>query len=203
MGFLARSASFVRYHVKGSVETPFWDAVREGVASGAFRKKELPGDEIGAGWVSLHDFDDSEFAGSSFIYGNYVALSYRLDVVRIPARVLEVYFKNEQKKLIEQSGRSRLSLSQARSLKETIKESLKAQAFPSIQVVDVVWDTTKSFAYVGTLSPRLRERVEDHFKKSFGLTLVPMIPFIKAEQLLGHTELRSALEQIQSESWAP
>jgi len=189
--------------VKGVVETGFWDTIREGIANGAFRKKEGPGDEIGSGWVSLQDFDDGEFIGTSYIYGNYVGLSYRLDVVRIPARVLEVHFKNERKKLLEQSGRPRLSSHQTRNLKESIKESLKVQAFPSIQVVDLVWDTAKGLAYVATHSQRLRERVEDHFKKSFGLTLIPMAPFIMAEQLLGSTRDKSKLEQLQPESWAP
>jgi len=203
MGFLARSVSFVRYHVKGAIETSFWDAVREGVVNGAFRPKEGPGDEIGFGWVSLQDFDDNEFASSSYIYGSYVALSYRLDVVRIPARVIEVHFKREKKKALEQLGRPRLSSSQARELKESIRESLKAQAFPSIQVVDVVWDTGKSMAYVATQSQRLRERIEDHFKKSFGLTLVPMIPFIRAEQLLRSAQDKEKLAQLKPESWAP
>lgn len=203
MGFLARSVSFIRYHVKGAIETSFWEAVREGIANGAFRTREGPGDETGSGWVSMQDFDDNEFSGVSYIYGNYVALSYRLDVVRIPARVLEVHFKKERKKLLEQFGRPRLSSTQARNLKESIKESLKTQAFPSIQVVDLVWDTSKSLAYVATHSSRLRERVEDHFKKSFGLALIPMIPFIKAEQFLGREEDKIKLEQLQPESWAP
>ncbi len=203
MGFLARTVSFVRYHVKGAIERSFWDAVREGVANGAFRPKEGPGDEIGCGWVSLQDFDDNEFASGSYIYGTYVGLSYRLDVVRIPARVLEVNFKKEKKRLLEQSGRPRLSSAQTRSLKESLKESLKTQAFPSIQVVDVVWDTGKSLAYVATHSQRLRERIEDHFKKSFGLTLVPMIPFIRAEQLLRSERDKEKLAQLQPESWAP
>ncbi len=203
MGFWARSFSFVRYHVKGDLGTSFWDAVHQGMTSGAFRRKEGLGDEIGYGWVSLHDFDDNLLAGSSYIYANYVAFSYRLDVVRIPARVLEVHFKKERKKVLEQTGRSTLSLSQARSLKDSIKESLKAQAFPSIQVVDLVWDTTKGVLYVATHSRRLRERVEDHFKKSFGLSLIPMVPFIIADQLLGASTGKARLEQLKSESWAP
>jgi DNA recombination-dependent growth factor C len=190
----------MRYRIQGIVEGSFWEFVDNGIRVGAFKAKEGPGDEVGSGWVSMQDFSDSEFQGASYVLGNYITLSYRIDAVRIPARVIEMHFKRESKKLLEETGRQRLSSAQGRNLKETIKETLKAQSFPSIQVVDLVWDAPKEIVYVATLSPRLRERVEDHFKKSFGLTLLPMIPYVRAEQLLTNEKDRSNLSHIKPSS---
>jgi DNA recombination-dependent growth factor C len=193
----------MRYRIQGIIEGSFWEYVDTGIRVGAFRAKEGPGDEIGSGWVSMQDFSDSEFQGASYVLGNYIALSYRMDVVRIPARVIEMHFKRESKKLLQETGRQRLSSAQGRNLKETIKETLKAQSFPSIQVVELVWDTPKEIVYMATLSPRLRERVEDHFKKSFGLTLLPMIPYVRAEQLLMNEKDRLNLAQLKPSSFVP
>lgn len=201
MGFLSRSVTFMRCRILGTVQGSFWDSVDQGIRAGAFRTKEGSGDEIGSGWVSIHDFSNAEFQGASYVMGNYVAFSYRVDTVRIPARVIEMHFKTESKKILQETGRQRLSSSQGRSLKDRIKESLKTQSFPSIQLVDLVWDTPKETVYVATLSPRLRERVEDHFKKSFGLAIVPMIPYTRAEHLLTAENDRMGLSSIKPSSF--
>jgi len=201
MGFLSRSTTFMRCRIQGTVQGSFWDSVDQGIRSGAFRTREGAGEEIGSGWVSLHDFSDSEFQGASYVMGNYIALSYRVDAVRIPAKVIEMHFKTESKKILQETGRQRLSSSQGRALKDRIKESLKAQSFPSIQLVDLVWDAPKEIVYVATLSPRLRERVEDHFKRSFGMAIVPMIPYTRAEYLLAAENDRVSLSNIKPSSF--
>ncbi|MCL5125285.1 MAG: hypothetical protein M1511_12460, partial [Deltaproteobacteria bacterium] len=144
MGFASRSVSVMRYRVKGQIEGPFWDAIHEGVKRGAFRTTDQPGELIGFGWTGIDDFDDYEFHGASYIRTNYVALSFRIDTVRIPPRVLETAIRKERRKLIEETGQRRISTAQLRELKEALKESLKRQVLPSIQVFDFVWDTTRS-----------------------------------------------------------
>ena len=111
---------------------------------------------------------------------------------------METAIRKERKKLIETTGQRRMSTNQLRELKEALKESLKKQVLPSIQVFDFVWDTAGSVAYLAALSARARERVEDHFKKSFGLTLTPLLPYIKAMEILQSEADRNRLEQLKS-----
>jgi DNA recombination-dependent growth factor C len=193
----------MRYRVRGEIEGSFWDAVDEGVKRHAFREIEGPGEEVGMGWASVEDFTDTEFQGASYIFGSYVALSLRLDTVRVPPKILEIHFKRESKKILDQSGRQRLSASQKRELKDNLKESLKRQVFPSIQVFDLIWDTTRSVVYFGSLGIKARERVEDHFKKSFGLTLIPLIPYMRAEEILEDKSDRQLLEKLTPSSMIP
>ena len=189
MGFASSSVSLIRYRVRGEIEGSFWDAVDEGIRKGAFREIETTSDEIGMGWTSMEDFTDHVFKGASYVRGNYVALSLRIDAVRVPPRVLEIHLKKEAGKMAEQAGGRRLSAAERRDLKERLKESLRKQVFPSIQVYDLIWDTVNATVYFGSQSPRAQERVEQHFKKCFGLTLVPLIAFIRAEEMLdGKTE---------------
>ncbi len=203
MGFASRSVSIMRYRVRGEVEGSFWDAIDEGVKRHAFREIVGPGDEVGMGWVSVEDFTDAEFQGASYIFGSYVALSMRVDTARVPAKILEMHLKQESKKLLEESGRQRLSSGQRRELKDNLKEALKKRVFPSIQVFDVMWDTTRSVVYFGSLSIKARERVEDHFKKSFGLTLIPLIPYMRAEEILSGAADKASLEKLTPSIMAP
>jgi hypothetical protein len=56
---------------------------------------------------------------------------------------------------------------------------------------------------VSALSPRARERVEDHFKKSFGLSLVPLLPYIRSMEMVSTEKDRLGLEQVRSCVMAP
>jgi DNA recombination-dependent growth factor C len=179
----------MRYRVKGEIEGSFWEAVEAGVKGGAFREVQTSGDEVGMGWASIDDFTDGQFSGASYLRGNYVAMSLRIDTVRVPPRILEIQLKKESRKKLEESGQRRLSSAQRRELKENLKESLRRQVFPSIQIYDLIWDTARAVIYFGSHAVKARERMEAHFKKCFGLTLVPLLPYIRGEELLeGKTE---------------
>jgi hypothetical protein len=200
MGFLSRSVSLIRYRVRGDVEGSFWDSVHEGISKGIFREGEFSGDDLTVGWVSMEDFTDTSFAGSSYLRGNYVALGLRVDTLRVPPRIVELHVKKESRKLIEQTGQARLSSSQFRELRERVRETLRRQILPSVQVFDLVWDTSRGIAYFGSHSPKARDRVETHFKKCFGLTLLPLIPYLCAEELLGESQEKQVLEQVRPSS---
>lgn len=203
MGFFSRSTSMMRYKTKGEMIVSFWEAVDSGIKSGSFREIDSPGELIGVGWTSIEDFSEYEFTGASYLYGNYVALSLRVDTVRIPPRILEIHLKKETRKLLKETGQRRLSSNQRKELKETVKEVLKRQVLPSIQVFDFVWDTSKSIVYFTSLSIKARERFEDHFKKSFGLSLIPLIPYLKAEEVLASQMDKSKLEKLKASDFTP
>lgn len=203
MGFFSRSTSMMRYKTKGEMIVSFWEAVDSGIKSGSFREIDSPGELIGVGWTSIEDFSEYEFTGASYLYGNYVALSLRVDTVRIPPRILEIHLKKETRKLLRETGQRRLSSNQRKELKETVKEVLKRQVLPSIQVFDFVWDTSKSIVYFTSLSIKARERFEDHFKKSFGLSLIPLIPYLKAEEVLASQMDKSKLEKLKASDFTP
>ncbi len=203
MGFASRSVSMIRYRVKGQIEGPFWDAVDEGIRKNSFRPRESSGEEVGMGWTSIDDFTDTELAGASYVRGNYVGLSLRIDMVRVPARILEMELKKETKKVLQETGRQRLSAAQRRELKDRVKEVLKVRVLPSIQVFDLIWDTAGEVVYFGSLSVRARERIEDHFKKSFGLTLIPLIPFIRGQEFMKDEAARHELERLTPCSMVP
>ncbi len=203
MGFVSRSVSIFRYRVRGEVEGPFWETVEEGIKANAFREVQSSGDVAAIGWTSMNDFTDTRFEHASYVVGNYVALSLRVDIVRIAPRILEMHVKEETKNLLEQTAQRRLTSLQNRELKDRVRERLTRQAFPSIQVYDLIWDTATGMVYLGSHSPRARERVEEYFKKSFGPALVPLIPYVRAEEILEGKPERQLLQDLRPSSLVP
>lgn len=203
MGFLARSVSLMRYRIKDEMEGSFWDSIHEGVRRGAFKEVEGGGDIVGFGWTSLDDFTDFAFEGASYHIGDYVALSMRVDTARVPAKALEIRFKAESRKLLEQTRQRRLSFQQTKELKDRLKEELQSQVLPSIQVFDLVWNTSERVAYFGSHSVKAREQVEDLFKKSFGLTIIPLIPYLVAGELLSDNTMKKRLEELRPSVMVP
>jgi hypothetical protein len=187
MGFESRSMSLTRYRVRGEVEGNFWEAVAAGVKQGAYRTAQTPGELVGEGFVSQSDFTECRSPGIHAVYGNYVVLGFRIDRARISSRILEMELRDQTKKQLEISGQQRLSSAQHRELKQTIKEKLYSQPFPavSIQVHDLVWDTAEGLLYFTSTSQKAREELERWFKHCFGLTLTPLIPYLRAEELAG------------------
>ena len=200
MGLASSSVSIFRYRVRGEVEGPFWETVEEGVKGNAFGEAQSSGEIVAMGWTSINDFTDTRFERGPYVMGNYVALSFRIDTVRIAPRILEMHVRGEARNLLQQTGQKRLSATQSRELKDGVRERLTRQALPSIQVYDLMWDTATGTVYLGTHSPRARERVEEHFRKSFGPTLVPLIPYVRAEEILEGKPDRRLLEDLRPAS---
>jgi hypothetical protein len=203
MGFASRSVSIIRYRVKSDDEAPSWDAVHEGVRRGAFKETESAGDIVAIGWTSIEDFTDTEFSRGPYTAAEYVALAFRIDSVRIPAKALELHTRTETRKLLEQTGRTRLSSAQRREMREMVQERLRRQMIPSIQVFDLLWNTSDGIVYFGTHGIKARDRMEDHFKKSFGLSLIPLIPYLRAEEILTDAGDRKRLEELRPSLMTP
>lgn len=196
MGFLSRSVSLIRYRVEGETQGTLADAVDEGIKNGAFRAVDASGDIIGVGWTSIEDFSDTSFSGAPYSFGDYVAFSLRIDTAKVPARILELQVKTECKRILEQTGQQRLSFRQRREIRERMHETLKAQALPSIQICDVLWNTETKTVYFCTHGMKARERLEAYFKKCFGLNLVPIVPYTRAEEILGTDKLKKRLQDL-------
>jgi len=186
----------MRYRVKGEIEGSFWDSVHEGIQKGAFREMDSSGEVIGMGWTSIDDFTDTTFQGAPYVRGNYIGLALRIDTVRVPPKVLEARMKVETQKMLRETGQRRLSAGQRKELKEQLVASLRSQVFPTIQVFDLIWDTGRGLAYFSSHAAKARERVEDHFKKCFGFSLIPLIPYLRAEELLNIPEEREKLARL-------
>ena len=179
MTLLSGSVSLMRHRVVGAIDGPFWDRIDDGIRQNIFHPVETGGETVGVGWVSVHDLTDAAFV-EPYATGDYIALSLRVDTKRVSSRTVEVELKQRAQGIIKTTGEARISKQQHKELRDTVLAELRQQAPPTIQTFDLMWSYTTATVYSSALSVKTNELVTGIFKKSFGLDLVPVIPFIAA-----------------------
>ena len=195
MGLFKGSATISRYDATVSDRAGFWDVVDERVRMFAFRDIEGNADEIAVGWVSATDFMDTAFQYASYAMEPYVVMGLRIDRRKLPAGVLQKYFRIEVAKAKARREDRALSRAERETLKEKVKLDLLTRIPPGTQVFDVVWDTAKGAVWFGGASRPVLDLFEDYFRRCFQVELVPRLPYFMARSLLPGEENAQRLEQ--------
>lgn len=195
MGLFKGSASISRYEVTVLDRVGFWDFVDERVRMFAFRDIEDSADEMAVGWVSATDFMDTTFQYASYAMDPYVVMGMRVDRRKLPAGVLQKYFRIELAKAKARREGQALSRTERETLKEKVKLDLMTRIPPGTQVFDVVWDTAKGTVWFGGASRSLLDTFEDYFRRCFQVELMPRLPYFMARALMPGEENGQRLEQ--------
>lgn len=188
MGILANSVSICHFEVRG--EYPAGDLftwIGENLARHAFSSIEETADESSLGWVHLDDHQAAAFdTMAAFRRDHYVAFTLRRDIRRLPGALLKAHVAEAEHAFLSANPTFRRVPKQKREeLKESVRLSLFARTLPAPASFDVLWDTRSGLVTFTSLSPKVVELFENHFKKSFpGLRLVVVHPFARAEQVL-------------------
>ena len=188
MGILANSVSICHFDVRG--EYPAGDLfiwVGECLARNAFRPIEQTADESSVGWVHLDDHQASGFdTMAAFRRDHYVAFTLRRDIRRLPGALVKAHLAEAEAAFLSANPTFRRIPKQKREeMKEAVRLSLFARTLPAPATFDVLWDTRSGLVTFTSLSAKVIELFENHFKKSFpGLRLVVVHPFARAERVL-------------------
>lgn len=130
---------------------------------------ELP-EPKGWGWTNIDDMFDTEWAGSVPEKGTFICFALRIDTRKVPPAILKKHlteaFREEEERL-RQEGKTTLSRSRKRELKEQYSAKLLSQTEPVPSAVDVALDVTTGLLYVATTSSALLELLESSMEKSF------------------------------------
>jgi hypothetical protein len=184
MGLLHGTASFVRFSVEGDLPETIWEYIAERVSLFSFKDIDDSYDENSIGWVSVSNMFDSEFRYASYANGNFVTLALRFDERKVSPIILKKFVLKEEERIKREKQIPKISRSLRVEIKERIHSELikKANALPS--VYDLSWNLSDSTLLFFTTNQKAHVLLEDHFKKTFNLTLIQQIPYITAENLL-------------------
>lgn len=184
MGFLSKSATFVRYAVEGEIPSNFWEFAEERIRRHAFRDIDDTYDEYSIGWVSVLNMFDSEFAYASYAAGDYIALSMRIDERRVAPAVLKKFCMKEEERVKKERQIPKLSRGQRLEIKESMQLMLSKKAVPVPAVYDLCWNLTDNTVLFFSTSVKTQAALEDFFKETFDLHLVLQIPYLTALHLI-------------------
>jgi hypothetical protein len=190
MGLLKGTASFVRFSVEGNLPENTWDYIAERVAMFSFRDIDDTYDENSLGWVSIANMFDAEFGYASYANGNFVTLSLRFDERKVSTIILKKLVQKEEERIKKEKRIPKISRTLRVEIKERIHSELVKKAIPLPSVYDLSWNMSDSTLLFFSTNAKAHALLEDYFKKTFGLILIQQVPYITAENLLDHDEVK-------------
>lgn len=190
MGLLKGSAGFVRFSVEGILPENIWDYIAERVSLFSFKDIDDSYDESSIGWVSVFNMFDSEFKYATYASGNFVTLSLRFDERKVSPAILKKYVLKEEERIKKEKQIPKINRTLRVEIKERIRTELIRKAMPLPSVFDLSWNLSDSTLLFFTTNQKAHSLLEDHFKKTFDLTIVQQVPYNTAENLLDEDGLK-------------
>lgn len=177
MGLLKGTWSFARYRLMGKQPEQFNDFVDEGLKKNAFSDFTGINAEKSMGWTSLENVLDTDFTYAKYICGAYLIFALRVDRITIPGSLLKLKVMEAEKQYLADSGKKRLYRNEKEDIKERVQLELRSRALNIPSFYEICWLPEKKSLLFGSLSTAAFEDFEKYFKESFGLVLLPHLPW--------------------------
>lgn len=189
MGLLKGSASFVRFTVLGELPENPLDFLADRIVSFSFRDIDDTYDEYSIGWVSVLNMFDSEFEYASYVAGDYITLTLRVDERKVSPAILKKMVQKEEERVRLERQLPKLGRAMKVEIKERIRVELMRKAIPVPSTFELCWSLAESTILLFTTNKKIHAILEDYFKESFGLLIRQQIPYTTAESLLTDEQL--------------
>jgi hypothetical protein len=189
MSFLKGTASFVRFSVDGQLPENSLDFIAKRVLAYSFKDIDETYDEYSIGWVSVLNMFDTNFAYASYIAGDYIILTLRIDERKVSPAILKKFLQKEEEKVRLERQVPKLSRFVRVQIKERIRTELMRKAIPIPATFDLCWNLSNSTLLFFSTNKKVHSLLEDFFKESFGLLIQQQIPYVTAEHLVGEEQI--------------
>ncbi len=185
MGLMYGSGSFTRFLVDGEVPDNYLEDYPKRILRFAFRGIDRASDrERSVGWVNIMDMFDNRLAGMGYLKEPCIALSWRVDVRKVPSKALKQACRDAEEKIKEAEGLEFLAKSRRQEIKESMSQELIHRAIPRSHTYDMIWNLRTSMLLFGSTSTHLSDDFAEFFLQCFGLQLKPLFPFTNAARIL-------------------
>ena len=180
MSLMSSSVSITRYRVQGKLENPILKTITFGLKKHAISEIDDPALDKAVGWTSFEKPYQPDFDGSSFVYGNYLVFSLRIDRKSVPSKLVKKHVVIESEKRLAESGRPYLSRNERERIREQVMVRLYAKIPSTPNLFDIIWNYEDAFLWFFSNLKAANEELETLFLRSFDLTLIRMIPYTAA-----------------------
>jgi len=185
MGLIFGSGSFTRFMVDGDVPENYLEEFPPRILRCAFRDIDETSDlERSFGWVNIMDMFDSRFAAMEYLKEPCIAMSWRVDVRKVPARALLRYCREAEEKIKAAEELEYLPKPQRAEIKEAVRIKLLKRAIPRSQAYDMIWNLHTGMLIFGSTNNKLCDEFTEFFLTCFGLHLKAVFPYTIALKVL-------------------
>ncbi len=189
MGFITGSSSFVRFSVEGELPPNPLDFIADRIQSFSFRDIDDSFDEYSIGWVSVLNMFDTDFRYASYVNGDYITLTLRIDERKVSAAIVKKYVQKEEERFKAEKQVPKVPRSKKVEIKERVTTELMRKAIPMPSTCDLCWSLSESILLFFSTNKKTHAVLEDFFKESFGLMLKQQIPYVVGEGLLSEEDV--------------
>lgn len=178
MGAISGGMTFRQYTVKEALPEGWADKFREGIRRCAFVDIDLAGEADRAiGWCDPRFPLDTDLEPEQYLFGDYLLLGLRTDVLAVPGPLLKLHTEAETRKVSKEQGRDSLNRYEKAEIKERVKLFLRGKMLPSVKSVDLVWSLSEQVVRFFSSSEKANLEFMELFEDSFGLQLIPDAPY--------------------------
>jgi DNA recombination-dependent growth factor C len=187
VGFFSASISFTRYRLATAIPDSEWAEIPGRLKAHAFRDIDTGTDERSFGWTCFEDMLDTSWKGAPPEKGAYLAFGLRLDTRRIAPAVMKKHLTlalEAYKATITEQGRKGITKEEKEEIRDQVRLKLMARSLPVPAVFDVVWNTRTGTILLGSTRDKIQEMFEEIFFHTFGVRVLPLVPYLLALQSL-------------------
>ena len=198
MGLFSGSISVARFVVDPIDLEENRQEFFEKILEFSFKEDDTGTKEITKGWVCARDPFSESFNETDIFFGQYLILGLRIDKRSVPASVLKKFYIQKERLILEDSGKKALSKKEKKLLKERIFYELLKKTLAVPKVYELIWHLESGRVFFLATQIKAIELFEEMFKKTFGFSPRPMIPYQLALSLLDN-EFHGNLKSINPE----
>lgn len=178
MGLIYGSGSFTRFWVKDSPPADYLEEFQKGIYRHAFRKlDEASNEERSAGWVNIMDMIDNQFEKREFYKKPYIAMSWRVDVRKVPSKVLTQYCREAENEIKKEEELQYLPKGRRQEIKQMVHLQLLKRVLPRSNTYDMIWNTDTGIVLFGAVNTQICDEFAEFFLRTFDLHLTSIFPY--------------------------
>jgi recombination associated protein RdgC len=189
VGLLKGAVTFSRFLIVGETPSNFTEFIHQRIRQYAFQ--DLPGknDEKIMGWTGVENVLDTDFRHASYVWGDYLLFSLRIDRRTVPPSLLKIRALEAERQYLRETGRKKCDKIAREQIREGLRQDLLRQIQPTPSFYEVCWSVSSGRLLFTCLSEKVMQDFQDLFKVAFDLAAVPLVPWDR--QILDETTAAS------------
>ena len=189
MGLITGTGSLTRFIVEDPLPDDYMKKFPLMIARHAFRNlDEISDQERSTGWVNILDMFDNDFSDMGFLKEPYIAMSWRVDVRKVPANALKQYAREAEHKIQSMENLEYLPKGKKKEIREMTWLKLLKRAIPRSSTYDMIWNLETGLVIFGAVNRGLCDEFASFFLKCFDLRLESVFPHLTAAWFLENQE---------------
>jgi DNA recombination-dependent growth factor C len=124
------------------------------------------------GWVSAHNFLDTDFSEIEFNYDSYIVFAHRVDKRKLNAATFRAHLAKKCDAWKKENGLERCPLIVKKEIKEEMEFDWLKRTIPSTTSTEVVWNLVQKYVVIYSVNQTTIDRITKRFYRTFGVKLV-------------------------------